>query len=63
MINLVGATVASLVVVLFLVLVVVRPGEETPVVADYQTIAADAQVDTRDSNQPPLSSTRGAVLS
>ncbi|MGZ0211630.1 MAG: DUF4245 domain-containing protein [Actinomycetales bacterium] len=43
LLNLVGATVASLVIVLFLVLVVVRPSTETPVVADYQTIAADAQ--------------------
>ncbi|MBH0131202.1 DUF4245 domain-containing protein [Salinibacterium sp. NK8237] len=45
LLNLVGATVASLVIVLFLVLVVVRPSEETPVVADYQTVAADAQTD------------------
>ncbi|WP_010206009.1 DUF4245 domain-containing protein [Salinibacterium sp. PAMC 21357] len=41
--NLVIATVASLGIVLFLVLVVVRPGDETAVTADYQTIAADAQ--------------------
>lgn len=41
--NLVGATLASLVIVLFLVLVVVRPSTETPVTADYEQIAADAQ--------------------
>ncbi|QYH36820.1 DUF4245 domain-containing protein [Salinibacterium sp. M195] len=45
LLNLVGATVASLGIVLFLVLVVVRPSDEAPVTADYQTIAADAQVD------------------
>ncbi|MEV8254709.1 DUF4245 domain-containing protein [Rhodoglobus sp. NPDC076762] len=43
--NLVGATLASLVIVLFLVLVVVRPSTETPVTADYEQIAADAQTD------------------
>ncbi|MGV8912819.1 MAG: DUF4245 domain-containing protein [Rhodoglobus sp.] len=43
LLNLVGATIASLAIVLFLVLVVVRPTSETPVTADYQTIAADAQ--------------------
>jgi hypothetical protein len=41
--NLVIATVASLGIVLFLVLVVVRPTNEMPVIADYQTIAADSQ--------------------
>ncbi|EAR24527.1 exodeoxyribonuclease VII small subunit [marine actinobacterium PHSC20C1] len=41
--NLVIATVASLGIVLFLVLVVVRPTDTEPVTADYQTIAADAQ--------------------
>ena len=43
LLNLVGATLASLVIVLFLVLVVVRPSTETPVTADYEQIAADAQ--------------------
>ncbi|TQO19258.1 uncharacterized protein DUF4245 [Rhodoglobus vestalii] len=43
--NLVIATGASLGVVLFLVLVVVRPTDTTPVSADYQTIAAEAQTD------------------
>jgi len=43
--NLVIATVASLGLVLFLVLVVVRPATQEPVTADYQTIAADAQTD------------------
>lgn len=41
--NLVIATAASLGIVLFLVLVVVRPTDDAPVTADYQTIAADAQ--------------------
>lgn len=55
LLNLVGATVASLVIVLFLVLVVVRPGTETQVTADYQTIAADAQTDASEPLlAPPL---------
>jgi len=43
LLNLVVATAASLGIVLFLVLVVVRPTDQTPVSADYQTIAADSQ--------------------
>ncbi|MGV8859214.1 DUF4245 domain-containing protein [Rhodoglobus sp.] len=50
--NLVIATVASLGIVLFLVLVVVRPTDEVPVTADYQTIAADAQTN---ASEPLLS--------
>jgi len=52
--NLVIATVASLGIVLFLVLVVVRPTGEQPVTADYQTIAADAQAD---ASEPLLAPT------
>lgn len=44
--NLVIATVASLGLVLFLVLVVVRPANQAPVTADYQSIAADAQTNS-----------------
>ena len=43
LLNLVGATVASLAIVLFLVLVVVRPAPVAPDPIDYVTIAADAQ--------------------
>lgn len=41
--NLIGATVASLGIVLFLVLVVVRPGPSTVEEIDYRAIAGDAQ--------------------
>lgn len=41
--NLVIALVASLGIVLFLVLVVVRPDQQTPNAVDYQAVAADAQ--------------------
>lgn len=51
--NLVIATVASLGVVLFLVLVVVRPTTEVPVTADYQSIATDAQVDASEPLMAP----------
>ncbi|WP_341952623.1 DUF4245 domain-containing protein [Salinibacterium sp. TMP30] len=56
--NLVIATVASLGIVLFLVLVVVRPTSEEPVTADYQTIAADAQTN---ASEPLLAPTLPAV--
>ncbi|GAA1205838.1 DUF4245 domain-containing protein [Rhodoglobus aureus] len=52
--NLVIATVASLGIVLLLVLVVVRPTDDKPVTADYQTIAADAQTD---ASEPLLAPT------
>ena len=52
--NLLIATVASLSIVLFLVLVVVRPTDDTPVTADYQTIAADAQTN---ASEPLLAPT------
>ena len=52
--NLVVAIVASLGIVLFLVLVVVRPNDQTPVAADYQTIAADAQTN---ASEPLLAPT------
>lgn len=52
--NLVIATVASLGIVLLLVLVVVRPTDDRPVTADYQTIAADAQTD---ASEPLLAPT------
>jgi len=46
--NLLIATAASLGIVLFLVLVVVRPANEAPRTADYATIAADAQIGSAD---------------
>jgi hypothetical protein len=52
--NLVVAIIASLGIVLFLVLVVVRPNAQTPVTVDYQTIAADAQTN---ASEPLLAPT------
>lgn len=43
--NLVAAVVASLGIVLFLVLVVVRPDQAEPATVDYAAIASEAQVD------------------
>lgn len=44
-VNLVAALVASLAIVLFLIVVVVRPDPGAPEPIDYATIAAEAQVD------------------
>jgi hypothetical protein len=52
--NLVVAIIASLGIVLFLVLVVVRPNDQTPVTVDYQTVAADAQTN---ASEPLLAPT------
>ncbi|MGV8877127.1 MAG: DUF4245 domain-containing protein [Rhodoglobus sp.] len=53
--NLVVATAASLGIVLFLVLVVVRPSTEVPRTADYMSIAADSQVNASEPLlAPPL---------
>jgi hypothetical protein len=52
--NLVVAIIASLGIVLFLVLVVVRPNDQTPVTVDYQTIAEDAQTN---ASEPLLAPT------
>lgn len=52
--NLIGATVASLAIVAFLIIVVVRPTPAPAASIDYQTVASQAQVNSQEPLLAPV---------